>query len=136
MRAPAVRRTIVRALVFAATLTAASLAVDLLFVAFHHGGLPPGGTRQFIVFRSALHGATLVLSAAGALAGFAFLRSHTISNARIATLAAFLGVVTPAALLVAFKLGGFRGMALWLVLASAAASYAGGRALGAPRGSA
>ena len=130
------RSTIARALVFAVALTAASLAVDLLFLAISHGGLPPGGARQFIVFRSALHGATLVLSAAGALAGFAFLRSHTISNARIATLAAFLGVVTPAALFVAFKLGGFRGMALWLILSSAVASYVGGRALGARSSSA
>jgi len=124
------RRTVVRALVFAVTLTAASLAVDLVSAVLHQGGLPHGVTRQALVFRGALHGATLVLSAAGALAGFAFLRSHSIGNARIAALAAFLGVFTLTALFVVFQFGGFRAMAAWLVLSSAVTSYVGGRALG------
>ena len=124
------RRTIIRALVFAVTLTAISLAVDLLFVVFHQGGPPHGGTRQFVVFRSALHGATLVLTAIGALTGFAFLRSYSIANARIVALAALLGIFTLAALFIAFQVAGFWAMALWLVLSSAVTSYVGGRALG------
>lgn len=124
------RKPVIRALVFAVTLTAASLTFDLLFTVVYPGGPPHGVTRQFIVFRSALHGATLVLSAVGALTGFAFLRSYSISNARIATLAAFLGVFTLAALLIAFQVAGFWTMALWLVLSSAVTSYFGGRLLG------
>lgn len=131
-----VRTTIVRALIFAVTLTAVSLAFDLLFTVVYQGAPPHGVTRQFIVFRSALHGATLVLSAVGALTGFAFLRSYSIANTRIATLAAFLGMITLAALLVAFRVGGFWAMALWLVLSSAVTSYVGGRLLGAPHASA
>ena len=124
------RRTFIRALVFAVTLTAVSLAFDLLFTVFYQGGPPHGATRQFLVFRSALHGATLVLTAAGALTGFAFLRSYAIANASIATVAAFLGMINLAALLVAFQIAGFWAMALWLVLSSAATSYIGGRVLG------
>ena len=124
------RRTLIRALVFALTLSAVSVAFDLLYTLFYLGGPPHGATRQFLVFRSALHGATLVLSALGALAGFAFVRAYSIANSRIATLAAFLGMITLAALLTAFQVGGFRAMALWLVLSSAAASYLGGRVLG------
>lgn len=126
------RKSIIRALVFAVTLTAVSLAFDLLFTVFYHGGPPPGAARQFLVFRSALHGATLVLTAAGALIGFAFLRSYTIANSHIATLAAFLGMINLAALLVAFQIAGFWAMALWLLLSSAATSYIGGRLLGTP----
>lgn len=123
------RRTIIRALIFAVTLTAVSLAFDLVFTFFYQGGPPHGATRQFLVFRSALHGATLVLTAVGAAAGFAFLRSYAIANSRIATLAAFLGMINLAALLVAFQIAGFQAMALWLVLSSALASYFGGKIL-------
>jgi hypothetical protein len=124
------RRTVIRGLVFAVTLTATSLAFDLLFTAFHQEGFPHGVTRQFIVFRSALHGATLVLTAVGALLGFAFLRSYSIANTRIVTIAAFLGMINFAALSIAFQVAGFSAMTLWLVLASAVVSYAGGRLLG------
>jgi len=124
------RRTIIRALVFAVTLTAISLAVDLLSVLLNQGGLPHGGARQFVVFRSALHGATLVLSAIGALMGFGFLRSYSIAIARIVALAALLGIFTLAALFVAFQIAGFWAMALWLIVSSAVTSYVGGRVLG------
>ena len=124
------RRAIIRALVFAVAVTAISLAFDLLFTMFYQEGPGHGVTRQFIVFRSALHGATLVLTAVGALLGFAFLRSYSIANTRIVTLAAFLGMITLAALSIAFQVAGFWAMALWLVLSSAVTSYVGGRVLG------
>jgi hypothetical protein len=125
------RVTMTRALLFAVTLTATSLAVDLLSAAFYQGGPPHGGTRQFFVYRSALHGSTLVLTAIGALIGFAFLRSYSIANARIVALAAFLGTLTLVALFIAFQVAGFWAMALWLVLSSAVTAYVGGRILGA-----
>ena len=125
------RATIVRALVFACAVAGASLTLDLLYTAFQHGAPYRGALREFLVFRSALHGATLVLTLAGALAGFALARSCEIALARIAVLGAFLGVATPAALLVAFRLAGFRGMAAWLVLSAAAVAYAGANGLGA-----
>lgn len=124
------RRTIIRALVFAGTVTAISLAVDLLLAVFYQGWPPHGATKQFLVFRSALHGATLVVTAIGALVGFGFLRSYTIANARIVLLAAFVGIFTLPALLIAFQFAGFWGMALWLLLCSAVVSYLGGRVLG------
>jgi hypothetical protein len=124
------RRTIIRALLFAVTVTAISLAGDLLLAVFHQGGPPHDATKAFLVFRSALHGATLVLTAIGAFAGFALLRSYTIANARIVVLAGVVGVFTLTALLIAFQLGGFRAMAVWLLLSSAVVSYSGGRLLG------
>jgi len=124
------RRTIVRALIFAGAVTAVSLAVDLLFSVFYQGGPPQGRTREFVVHRSALHGATLVLTAVGGLVGFAFARSYTVANGQVAALGACVGLVTLAALLVAFHYGGFRAMAVWLFLSSIAVSYAGTKLLG------
>lgn len=124
------RRTILRALILAAAVVSVSLVVDLLYSVVHQGGPARGRTREFLVFRSALHGATLVLTAVGAAAGFAFLRSYAISNARIVLLGSALGLVTVAAVLGALKVGGFRAVAAWLVLSSGVVAYSGGMALG------
>jgi len=117
-------------LVFAAAVAAVSLVVDLLFAVVYQGGPAPGRTREFLVFRSALHGATLVLTAVGAAAGFAFLRSYAISYARIVLLGAALGLVTVAAVLGALKVGGFWAVTAWLILSSGVVAYSGGMAFG------
>ena len=124
------RALLLRTLVFALAVTAASLAVDLVVTLVYQGGPPAGAARRFLVFRSALHGATLVLTAAGALVGFAALRSYAPDLRRVATLGAALGVFTLPALLAAYRAGGFRAMAAWLLLASLLVSGAGARLLG------
>lgn len=128
------RSAILRALVFAGAVTGASLAMDLVYTAFQQGAPYRGLTREFAVFRLALHGATLVMTLAGALVGFALARSCEVALARIATLGVFLGVATLAALLVAFRVAGFWGMAAWLLLSGALVSYAGARLLGTRAG--
>lgn len=126
----AVRVIFLRSLIFALTVTAVSLAVDLLVSLGVQGGPPPGRTREFFVFRSALHGATFVLTAAGALAGFALMRRYRISVRRVTALGVVVGLLTLAALLTAMRLGGFRAMAAWLLVASIVVSSAGARLLG------
>jgi len=129
------RITALRALIFAATVTAVSVVLDLAYAVLYHGGPSPGRTREFLAFRAALHGATLVLTAVGGAAGFALLRSHAITGARIAALGGGLGLVTLLALLAAFRVGGFWGMAIWLLAGSAIVAYIGGRMLGRGLGS-
>src|SRR5512135_3056713 len=125
------RKTILRALIFAASVAAVSLVLDLLYAVFFRGGPMQGAAREFLTFRAALHGATLVLTTVGGAAGFACLRSYEIANVHIAALGAGLGLVTLLALLAAFRIGGFWGMAIWLLAGSAIVAYAGGRLLGA-----
>jgi hypothetical protein len=128
------RKTILRALIFAASVAVVSLVLDLLYAVFYQGVPVRGGAREFLTFRAALHGATLVLTAIGGAAGFAFLRSDAIANVDVAALGAGLGVVTLLALLAAFRIGGYWGMAIWLLAGSAIVAYAGGRLLGAGPG--
>lgn len=71
-----------------------------------------------------------MLTAVGAAAGFAFLRSYAISNVRIVLLGSGLGLVTVAAVLGALKVGGFWAVAAWLVLSSGVVAYSGGMAFG------
>jgi hypothetical protein len=132
---PEMRKTILRALIFAASVAVVSLVLDLLYAVFYQGGPVEGGAREFLTFRAALHGATLVLTTVGGAVGFAFLRSYAIANVHIAALGAGLGLVTRLALLAAFRIGGFWGMAIWLLAGSAIVAYAGGRLLGAGSGS-
>lgn len=121
------RKTLLRALIFAAAVVAVSLALDLS-LAVYQGGL--ASVRQFIVFRVALHGATLVFTAAGAAIGFVFLRSYSIPYARIAALGAALGLVSLAAATMAVRAGAYWGILAWLIGGSALVSFLGGKVLG------
>lgn len=124
------RKSILRALIFAAAVVSVSLALDLLFAVFYQGGPVPGRAKQFWTYRAALHGATFVLTTVGGAVGFAFLQSYAITNARIVALGAALGLFTLVVLLAAFQVGGFWGMAIWLLAGSAIVAFVGGRVLG------
>jgi hypothetical protein len=124
------RKTVLRALAFAGAMVAVSLAIDLLLAVFYQEIPLRDRGRQFFVFRTALHGATFVLTALGAAVGFAFLRSYSIANARILSLGAALGLFTLAAALTAVQAGGFWGITAWLIVGSALVSFFGGRVLG------
>jgi hypothetical protein len=124
------KKTVLRSLAFAGAVVAVSLAIDLLFAVFYQGAPAQGRGKQFFMFRTALHGATFVLTAIGAAMGFAFLRSYSITSARILSLGAALGLFTLAAALTAIQVGGFRGIAFSLIVASALVSFFGGKVLG------
>jgi hypothetical protein len=124
------RKTLLRSLLFAGAVVAVSLTIDLLFAFFYQAGPMQGRGKQFFIFRTALHGATFVLTAVGATIGFAFVRSYSITNARIVSLGAALGLFTLAAALMAIRMGGFWGITVWLIAASALVSFFGGKMLG------
>jgi hypothetical protein len=124
------RKTVLRSLAFAGAVVAVSLAIDLLLAVFYQETPLQDRGRHFFIFRTALHGATFVLTALGAAAGFAFLRRYSIAYARIVSLGAALGLFTAAAALTAIRVGGFWGITAWLIFGSALVSFFGGRALG------
>ena len=124
------RRTLLRALVFAGAVVAVSLAIDLLLTVVYQGGPRQGRTREFLVFRSALHGATFVLTAIGATLGFALLQSYSITIKRIALLGGALGLFALGAVLTAVHIGGFRGISVLLLVASGLIAFFGGKLLG------
>jgi hypothetical protein len=124
------RKTVLRSLVFAGAVTAVSLAIDLLLAVFHQEPPLQDRGKQFFIFRTALHGASFVLTAVGAAVGFAFLRPYSIANARIAALGAALGLFTLAAALTAVRIGGFWGITVALIVGSALVCFLGGKALG------
>lgn len=123
-------KAILRALIFAGAVVAISMTTDFLFAVVYQGGPSRGGERAFLTFRTALHGATFVLTAVGAGVGFGLLRGLVIANARVALLGAGLGLVTLAAVLTAMRSVGFWGVTVWLVVASALAAHLGGKVLG------
>jgi hypothetical protein len=77
------RKTILRALIFAGTAAAVSLAVDFLLAIFYQGSPPATHRNDFLLIRAAIHGATLVLALFGATLGFVFLRSYAITTWRV-----------------------------------------------------
>jgi hypothetical protein len=99
-------KTVLRSVVFAAAVVAVSLAVDLLLAVFYQGTPLQDRSKQFFIFRAALHGATFLLTAAGAAVGFAFLRSYSITHAR------------------------FWAITVWLIAGSALVAFFGGKVLG------
>jgi len=124
------RKTVLRAFIFAGTVVVVSLAIDFLLAIFYQGGPPAEGREDFLRMRAVIHGATLVLTAVGAALGFAFLRSYAITTFRIAALGALLGVFALSGALVSFQAGGLWGIGAWLVLGSALVALIGGRVLG------
>lgn len=127
------RDAILRGLAFAAVALAVAVAVDLFLLAVAQGGLERFRSRPFATFRLALHGATFTMTAVGAAAGFALLRSHAISLPRVAALGAGWGIVALAGVLTAVRMGGFRAAAIGLLAGSVVAAFAGGRLLGTRR---
>ncbi|TAK84998.1 MAG: hypothetical protein EPO20_12490 [Betaproteobacteria bacterium] len=127
-------KTLLRSLVFAGAVVGVSLALDLLVTVLYQGGPVPGAGRRFIVFRTALHGATFVFTAIGAAIGFAFLGSHTISYGRIASLGAALGVVTLAAAIMGVRGGAYWAILGWLIVGSALVSFFGAKVLASKEG--
>jgi hypothetical protein len=127
------RDAILRGLVFAAVAFAVAVAIDLLWLAVAEGGLERFRSRPFRTFRIALHGATFTMTAVGAAAGFALLRSHAIPFRRVAALGAAWGIVALAGVLAAVGMGGFRAAAIGLLAGSVMAAFAGGRLLGSRR---
>ena len=121
-------KTLLRALIFGASVVAVTLAIDLVAIAWQ-GGLGDGRGRQFLAFRGALHGATFVMAAAGALAGFAFLHAHAIADGWIAMLGAAFGVFAIAAVLGAVHRGAFAVAAALLPVAAGLLAYFGGKVL-------
>ena len=101
------RMTLLRSLVFAAAVLAVSVAGDLVMTILVQGMPIDSWGRQFIVFRIALHGATFVFVAIGAMAGFALIRLHTMAISRIAFLGAASGLFALAAVRTAVNTGSF-----------------------------
>lgn len=124
------RMTLLRSLVFAAAVLAVSLAGDLLVTAWVQGVPMQSWGRQFIVFRIALHGATFVFVAVGAMAGFALQRSHAIAVTRIACLGAAAGLFALAAVRTAVNTGSFKVITVALLIVSALVCFLGGKVLG------
>ena len=124
------RKTVLRALIFAGTVVAVSLAIDFLWAVFYQGGPPAAGRDDFLLMRAAIHGATLVLTAVGAAVGFGFLRSYAITNLRVAALGILLGVFVLSGAIVSFQVGGLWAIGAWLVLGAALVTLIGGRLLG------
>jgi len=124
------RKAILRALLFSGAVLAVSVTTDALMTVFYVGDPVLGRERQFYVFRSAIHGASFVLTLLGSAAGFAFLRSCSIPGSRVVLLGAALGMFTLSAALIAVRTGGFLVVAVLLIAGSALVAYFGGKVLG------
>jgi hypothetical protein len=123
------RNAVARALIFGAAALAVSLAIDLVLSLSYPARLPPGGARHFVVFRTALHGATFTLTALGSALGFALPGANPISRLHVAMLGAGFGAFALAAALTGVRIGGFAMIAVLLVAGAAAVSYFGARAI-------
>lgn len=127
------RMTLLRSLAFAVAVLLVSLAGDLLVTVWVQGMPMHGWGRQFIVFRIALHGATFVFVAIGAMAGFALLRSHSMAISRVAFLGAAAGLFALAAVRTAVNTGSFKVITIALLVVSALICFLGGKVLGSAK---
>ena len=125
------RSAIARALIFAGASLAVTLAIDTVMTLVYQRGPGEGGARQFLAFRTALHGATFAMSLLGAALGFAAYAPTRLANAHVALLGAGFGTFALAASLTGVRLGGFAVIAVVIVGGAAAVAYFGAKAIAA-----
>ena len=111
-------RVIWRALLFAVVAFALLLAIDALLSLVYQSPPTLENRKAYLLAHGAFHTAVLVLSALGAVAGFAFLRAHLPRPALTVGLAAAFAIVTVMAGPGSLLLGGVAGLIAWLFLGS------------------